>query len=392
MEGYESHNMKLEQPQEFIQPEQFEELKRHENSEEPTYLEQPSSSVQQSTCEISDDGYQGIDSHVPEVDEADKFTFKKTANFESLDDLDKTIEVDEDIGEICELHVYERRYNSKGEEVTLQVGATEELEVEDLRSPDAALVLTRYYDEDKDLDFSLLEVRSSYMKKAMADVIGDYPGVSLGTSKIYRLYDKPKCLFHYREELKAYGQASNDEDMREHVAYLLKYMEKVFQKEIASYETQMIDNTDEPGLKCSDLWMAFRPGDLLYHTEDGECQVSRLKNVRERYDSDHRKDCWILDCENIKCDGQNFVYTLHSMEIRPYEGCKSLSKLKAMPLRLHKDIDSIRKTLVMRGNIFRSLLGVNFRFYRGTARFLKDAGRYETFEVSHRYQYPSMYH
>ncbi|OAG03183.1 P-loop containing nucleoside triphosphate hydrolase protein [Paraphaeosphaeria sporulosa] len=307
----------------------------------------------------------------------------------SLSDLDKNAEHEINLGEICELHVYETRFNSKGEEVVLQVGAKEELDTEEIRSPDAALVLMRCYDESKVLESTILEIRSPYIKKAMVDVIGKYPGVDIGTSGILKIYDEPRCLFHYRDELNAYAQANSDEDVKQHVTYLLKYVRQALRKEIASYETHMASNTETPGLDFDNLWMVFRPGDLLYHNINGEGQVCRLRSMRIQECNTQPlryAKFWYLSCEIIKCDGEDFIYSWGNTSIFVYDGFRSLSDLEIIPLRFHKDNLRIRESLMARGRVFLTLLGVNHRNYRGTARIFKDIdddgdAEYETLEV-----------
>ncbi|KAJ4355399.1 uncharacterized protein N0V89_003415 [Didymosphaeria variabile] len=316
-----------------------------------------------------------------------------------LGDLDRTTEREENLGEICELHVYETRFNSKGEEVVLQIGATEGLDIEEIRSPDAALVLMRNYDATKALKGTTLEIRSPYMRKAMAEIIRDYPGVDTQTAGILKISGKPHCVFHYRKELYAYAQASDDEDVKEHVTYLLKYMEQALRKEIATYETHMMANTESPGLDFDSLWMTFRPGDLLYHSRNGDGQICRLKSMRMETDNLRPlryAKYWYLRCEIINCDGEDFIYSWDDTRIFTYDGYRPLSNLNIIPLQFHKDQMSIRESLLVRGKTFLSLLGVHHRSYRGTARFFKDDNnnhidddykvneKYETFEADGR--------
>ncbi|KAL1604847.1 hypothetical protein SLS60_004387 [Paraconiothyrium brasiliense] len=315
----------------------------------------------------------GVDQRIADVTE--DLPLKSFESIRILGDLDKTAESEESLGEICELHVYETRFNSKGEEVVLQVGVIEGLDIEEIRSPDAALVLMRYYDDTKALAGTALEIRSPYMRKAMAETIKDYPGVDTQTAGILKISGKSHCIFHYRKELYAYAQASDDEDVKEHVTYLIRYMEQALRKEIASYETHMVANTESPGLDFDSLWMTFRPGDLLYHNRNGEGQICRLKYMRMQTDA--RKPLryakyWYLSCEIINCDGEDFIYSWDHTRIFAYDGYRPVSDLNILPLRFHKDQMSIRESLLVRGKTFLSFVGVHHRNYHGAARFIKD--------------------
>lgn len=62
----------------------------------------------------------------------------------------------------CELTTYDSRYNAKGQRVRLQAGRKRVLKVARPSDHDSALVLTRYYDTDKVLDYTQLDVRSPH--------------------------------------------------------------------------------------------------------------------------------------------------------------------------------------------------------------------------------------
>ena len=51
---------------------------------------------------------------------------------------------------------------------------------------------------------------------------------------------------------------------KDHVAFYLRYMARSFRREILGYQNTMQDKEVIPGLEFQNLWMAFRPGALLY--------------------------------------------------------------------------------------------------------------------------------
>jgi hypothetical protein len=91
------------------------------------------------------------------------------------------------------------------------------------RAHDSALVLTRYYRRNKELEYTELEVRSPYIRAAFRTVIKEYPGMSFGTGKII-IIDELKCVFYYRYELREYGFTLDNQVAVEHLVFLLNYM------------------------------------------------------------------------------------------------------------------------------------------------------------------------
>jgi len=281
-------------------------------------------------------------------------------------------------GEICELHVYENRYNSKGQIVSLQVGYMDSLSYDTGRSPDAALILTRHYDTLKALTHTSLEIQSPFMKKTLKEVVKHYPELNLNATGNIIIHSTPRCLFHYRHELRAFADASGDDDIKEHTNFLMEYMERALRKEIHNYHLLMECNSEAPGLEYMDLWMAFRPGDLLYQKVDGEDTICRLRSMAfsptQLGGVQTSREHWLLVTEIIECDGEDFGYTMREAKIIKYDGYCPLYDLEIFPLQYHAQCDTIKRNLLLRGNKYFSLLGVHHRYYRGIAELTLSNG------------------
>ncbi|KAF2105451.1 P-loop containing nucleoside triphosphate hydrolase protein [Lophiotrema nucula] len=329
----------------------------------------------------SDDPQYGIEdvtlSHESQEDEdvGKRSVASSTEITDTLAGLDEPTADDNGEGEICELHVYETRFNSKGEPVVLQVGTMDQLALEPKRSPDAALILIRHYNIARSLERTTLEIRSPYMRTALRKVIKSYPDVSFDSTSNFVIPGPPRCLFHYRHELLAFAQASKNENIEEHVDFLLRYMARALRKEISSYDLLLDGNANGPGLEYDHLWMAFRPGDLLYEKIDGEDRICRLRSmspVRYHLDGQYYREYWSLFAEIIQCDGDNFGYTRTYATIEKYDGYRPLRNLDIFPLIYHEEVDRIRSDVVARGKVYLSLLGVHYCFYDGVAELLKE--------------------
>ncbi|KAF8244243.1 P-loop containing nucleoside triphosphate hydrolase protein [Wilcoxina mikolae CBS 423.85] len=292
--------------------------------------------------------------------------------FETFDNLFKSANGEQEHtqgGLRCELKTFEARYNSKGERVVLSVGSRKMLDLPQDRAHDSALVLTKFYDKEKELEYTELEIRSPHVKAALKETVPEYHELNIQAKSIV-LHDQPKCLFHYRLELQEYGKTLRDTDAVQHLVFALRYMYNTLKSEIYSY--YKLFEMASPSIDFLNLWIVIRPGDYIY-TKAAEtervlkfrdmtrckCQVPWCENSR-----------WALTAEHIDYDGTNFGYVTVGLYIRPYDGYKALADLNIVPLLYHPNKDSIIKKMVARGKKFISLHGIHHRMYEGIAEAL----------------------
>jgi hypothetical protein len=286
--------------------------------------------------------------------------------------------IDRPPGLKCELKTYEARYNSTGYQVALQVGTQkhnkQRYAVE--RDHDSALVVTRYYNSKKDLEYTELEIKSPHVKTALQEVVGDYPGLNLHTKKLV-VRNFPKFLFHYRKELHEYGTQLQDDIAREHVAFCLRYMLTTLNKEIMGYYSLMESQQIPPGLEFPDLWMAFKPGDFIFVRTHYAHRVLKLVSMSQPRCSSCPihclHSCWTLSAQHLDYDGREFGYIKSEFNIHPYMGYKPLHLLDAFPMKYHPEHEMVKKMLIERGKKFVSLRGVQHRQYHGIALTLSSA-------------------
>lgn len=263
-------------------------------------------------------------------------------------------------GEECEIHVYESKFDTRGEQVILRAGTKSEIKPPKPKSHRACLVLTREYDHRGKVLYTVLEIQSRHLMRVLHKVIGNYPGVDC-TARTVRLIEPPKCLFHYQDELRRHAQESNNEQEKSHVRLCLQYMERTFHREI-----KMLKSSGLPELEYRDLWVAFKPGCLVYKTLDGIELISRLASIsKQKNGDDDESEHWRLCAEIIQYNGNN-VGLRHSYDrIERYAGCKPICDLHAVPLHLHPEEERIRYDLLKRGRKSLSLGGIHHRCHDG---------------------------
>lgn len=299
---------------------------------------------------------------------------------------------DNTIGQDCELHIYENRYNTRGEKTTLRVDIQSGIEPQRNRSHSAAFVLTRDYNAAKRLENTAFEIRSPHVCKALRDVIKYYPGVNINSTGLITLYNQPRCLFHYRDQLVAYATSSRDSQMERHLNFCLMYIEETLQRELSAWSQLVVNFNILPGLEHRDLWMAFKPGSLLYSRDPGTNSefVVRLRFLSLKKESNRQPE-WHMDCERLECNGRSFGFSAYSTTIDSYDGIKPFITLPAFPLEYHTERQRVCEELLLRGRKFVSMSGIHHRQYKGRAMVFRpnlfprnqDMHMEHSMEVSH---------
>lgn len=269
-------------------------------------------------------------------------------------------------GELCELHTYDSRKDSKGDRVLLRTGMMTEFTPFEDKSMEAAMTLTRYFTATKEIYAKTLTIRSPYIKRALKEVVKSYPGVNIGSTEQVYFMDKPKCLFHYRDELRQYAMASNEPQTKAHILLCLDYMARVLRDELLAYHGMMDIESGAPGLEFQNLWMVYKPGTLAYGKFDGIERVYKLVNASLE-EEDNGEKYWNLVLEKIDCNGTDFGRVTLYFTVSEYEGHKAIKELKVFPLEFHEERQRIREELISRGRKFVSLFGVHYRMYTASA-------------------------
>ncbi|MCJ1381029.1 hypothetical protein MMC17_004138 [Xylographa soralifera] len=277
----------------------------------------------------------------------------------------------EDEGQRCEMHTYESRVDSRGEPVLLRSGCKTDLgNGEKATSYEAALVVTRYYSDLRELETTELKIQSPYIKAALKEVIGSYPGVNIESNGPISIVDEPRCLFHYHDELETYASKLRDKQAKDHVDFCLQYTRKVFRRQMDSYETTMQGENAIPRLEFQDLWMAFKPGVLLYYNCEGIDIICRLEHITEYPKCGDSNPYWHVATEVLASFGTELKRIFLHAKIIHFHGQISLRELNIFPLVYHQDVRLIKKTILERGRKYVSLLGIHHCSYDGVAEDL----------------------
>ena len=287
----------------------------------------------------------------------------------------------EDEGKKCELHTYERRFNTRGEPILLQSSCRSELGMEERSSTEAALILTRFYTLERDLETTQLAIQSPFIKAAFKAVVKSYPGINIESNGPIYINGEPRCLFYYRDELRDYASILQDKTAEEHINFCLEYMSRTLHREILAYENMMQGESLITGLDFHNLWMVFKPGKLLYCLVKHEVVISRLREMHKRKNDDG-SEFWCIYAETLCCNGSVFGYRYQKSNIEYYDGYRPLTELVIYPLDHHKESEKIRIDMIARGKKFISLFGAHHCIYNGSAELLYSNRSYHSREAS----------
>ncbi|KAK8131641.1 ATPase family AAA domain-containing protein 3B [Apiospora sp. TS-2023a] len=230
-------------------------------------------------------------------------------------------------GEDCELHIYEARFDTRGERVVLRAGTKHDLSSPvKKKSYRASLVITRHYSREnpRKVRHTELEIQSKHIIIALRKVIGTYDGVDF-TSKSVSILEPPRCLFHHRDELRQYAKASDNKELKKHMHLFLQYADKALSQEIKMFDSFLSGRLLGPEIEHSRLWMLFKPGCLVYQERQGIESVSRLRSIVEEKDRKTGQDLsWILNTERVGFVNEKIGLTHDLIRINRIANCQQI--------------------------------------------------------------------
>lgn len=230
----------------------------------------------------------------------------------------------------CEVQFYEARYDARGER-ELKVLDAEKANKKDVDSEDEkrkyALCSQKWYGRNGEIESASVEIMSPHIILALQKIINEYPDEHFWSDMI--TMDSPyKPVFHYREELAAYSKSLVDEEAAAHVNLLLTFCEKENRRAIAEYEANVKNAIDKPSIRWSNLWMVYKPGELLITGGGPSLQCREVVNSWER---GGQCPAWVVLAKVFTHDGTRFGHEELEVGQSPYKGMKELSKLRCIP-------------------------------------------------------------
>lgn len=243
-------------------------------------------------------------------------------------------------------------------------------------------------DARKKLEAHSIVIQSPHLKKALAEILADYPGVAIELDRLE--FEAPFVPFVHRwEKYKAYiAQATKDaeaddkdkdkdtKNMSEHLAVLDGILRYEIGDKIAAFE----DYIRHGVIKFSDLWMIFQPGDVAVTST----QTLAMEVVETEYMENQCGKFLRVRGECVDFSGTEFGRSDVATDIPEFLGTKPITGLSVNPLSFHADRDALSAALVARGARFEELAGHKYRQYSGAAVGWDQQGKEVPVEVTGR--------
>ncbi|KAI0126527.1 P-loop containing nucleoside triphosphate hydrolase protein [Xylariales sp. AK1849] len=262
----------------------------------------------------------------------------------------------------CEVKEYEARYNWEGTRTVREAVPCPDADEKD--EGKFALRFYKYYNKMGGIEKVTLEVQSPRIREALRKVVGSYPDQNLngpvaltGASEWQAL----ACLFHYRNELQEYGDGLEDGVAKQHVRLVVEFIKREFRREIRRLEDNL-ELGDYPSCEFQDLWMLFKPGDLVFGGQGCEQHLTKIVKLQHNAAT----ETWIITVKAFAYDGSRFGYIQRQIQIVSFESCTELSSLPAIPLKYHPDPQGLQDYLLTRGKKYCDLTGIKYQGYAGT--------------------------
>ncbi|KAL8692685.1 MAG: hypothetical protein Q9218_002334 [Villophora microphyllina] len=233
------------------------------------------------------------------------------------------------------------------------------------------LSVFREFDKKKNYWRRTVEIRSPPFIELLRSIA--HSSVDLPSSEdTLRLKEPLLPLFYNRAKLASLSgspvaEESLTMEAKEHSNLVLKFMEEECQ-DVMKIQNQLAAGDPASLIKFEHAWLLYAPGTIVISKENGEHEAFMVESVRgcarhqPSYNSRYSHSTIELTCWSIDYDGEIFGRVWSTHYVAPWEGAKEVSTLDLIPLAFN---NSVRESMVERGQRFFALQGQCFREYTG---------------------------
>ncbi|KAL2218538.1 putative AAA family ATPase [Thermoascus aurantiacus ATCC 26904] len=238
----------------------------------------------------------------------------------------------------------------------------------------------RKFDWENKYIETVVDIKSKYLRDALAKVMDGVKGVSLVQETA--VVD-PNMLFLYLEEtrqhmkeLKRLSKTEKKKKARKlaaakaaHLKVLIKYLDKDY----AETKKTLYPLLEANMITFDLLWALFKPNTIAYTTTYGHADEPRAFKIEyASKESSFMKGQWYsIEGRYLEYDGKSFGMGTMAAEVEAFKGARKITSLSCYPLKYHRDAEGIKAQLIERGKKFVALRGMNYRFHKGMAFYKK---------------------
>lgn len=238
----------------------------------------------------------------------------------------------------------------------------------------------RKFDWENKYTETVVDIKSKYLRDALAKVMDGVKGVSLVQETA--VVD-PNMLFLYLEETRQYmkelKRLSKTEKKKKarkladikaaHLKVLIKYLDKDY----AETKKTLYPLLEANMITFDLLWALFKPNTIAYTTTYGHPDEPRAFKIEyASKESSFMKGQWYsIEGRYLEYDGKSFGMGTMAADVESFKGARKITSLSCYPLKYHRDAEGIKAQLIERGKKFVAHRGMNYRFHKGMAFYKK---------------------
>lgn len=262
-------------------------------------------------------------------------------------------------GSICEVHnLYESNPDKRGR-TTWTKEYPDDLTVpaEDTESGQYALLVrnVKCYDGRKPLEIHSIVVQSELLKKFLAKVFKNYPGLTMTLKRVE--FRPPFMPFVHRwEEFLKAREEVKDPKTESLIDLLYNILEGELRETITRRKDLILNGVVTHDL----LWTIFEPGVHVYCIYGGHERVFQLVSA-----STNCEGVFVVSAKYVDYDGNGFGYRKQSRCIPPFQGTLPITALPIFPLNFHPSAGAVRDNLISRGRLWEEHSGYHYKQYEG---------------------------
>ncbi|KAE8161541.1 P-loop containing nucleoside triphosphate hydrolase protein [Aspergillus tamarii] len=262
-------------------------------------------------------------------------------------------------GSICEVHnLYESNPDKRGR-TTWTKEYPDDLTVpaEDTESGQYALLVrnVKCYDGRKPLEIHSIVVQSELLKKFLAKVFKNYPGLTMTLKRVE--FRPPFMPFVHRwEEFLKAREEVKDPKTESLIDLLYNILEGELRETITRRKDLILNGVVTHDL----LWTIFEPGVHVYCIYGDHERVFQLVSA-----STNCEGVFVVSAKYVDYDGNGFGYRKQSRCIPPFQGTLPITALPIFPLNFHPGAGAVRDNLISRGRLWEEHSGYHYKQYEG---------------------------
>ncbi|KAK1573298.1 ATPase [Colletotrichum navitas] len=216
-------------------------------------------------------------------------------------------------------------------------------------------------DSRKKLEAHSIVVQSPWLKKALGEILDDYPGVACELERLE--FGAPFHPFVHRwTEFREYRNKEDlDETLKEHLTILHDILQYEIGNSIKAFE----DYVSKGVITFEHLWMIFQPGATILAAHKGPLSAFELEE--SEYMENRCGKFLQLRADCVDYSGKSFGRYRERISVPEFIGTKKITGLDAFPLAFHPEKEALSAALVRRGQKFEELAGHHYKQYSGSA-------------------------